>query len=161
MNQIPEKTDKTSEKFDVRKIVVAVDLSKHSKKTAAYAAEFAKSFGASITLVHAFAPEPITEFTSEEVHERYEADLRATERDLGEFAEAIRETYPDCDFEFRVGDPAEQVTLIAQDLGADLIITASHHASFLSRLFGIDQAPRILHRAQCPVLVYHEGKDPV
>ena len=161
MNQIPEKTDKTSESFDVRKIVAAVDLSKHSKKTAAYAAEFAKNFGASITLVHAFAPEPITEFTTEEVHERYEADLRASERDLCKLAEAVRETYPDCDFEFRVGDPAEQVTLVAKDLDADLIITASHHPGFLGRLFGMDQAPRILHRTQCPVLVYHEGKDSV
>jgi nucleotide-binding universal stress UspA family protein len=161
MNQILEKTDKTSESFDVRKIVAAVDLSKHSKKTAAYAAEFAKSFGASITLVHAFAPEPITEFTTAEVHERYEADLRASERDLRKLAEAVRETYPDCDSEFRVGDPAEQVTLVAKDLDADLIITASHHPGFLGRLFGMDQAPRILHRTQCPVLVYHEGKDSV
>lgn len=161
MNQILEKTDKPSETFEVRKIVVAVDLSKHSKKTAAYAAEFAKSFGASITLVHAFAPEPITEFTTQEVHERYEADLRASQRDLGKLAEAVRETYPDCDFEFRVGDAAEQVTLVAKDFDADLIITASHHPGFLGRLFGMDQAPRILHRTQCPVLVYHEGKDPV
>jgi nucleotide-binding universal stress UspA family protein len=124
--------------------------------TAAYAAEFARSFGASITLVHVFAPERITEFTTEEVHELYEEELQATERDLAKLADAVRETYPDCDFEFRVGDPAEQVALIAKDLDVDLIITASHHPDFLSRLFGIDQAPRILHRAHCPVLVYHE-----
>ncbi|MBV9876029.1 MAG: universal stress protein [Verrucomicrobia bacterium] len=156
MNQIVEKTEKISQNFDVRRIVVAVDLSKHSKKTAAYAAAFAKSFGASITLVHAFAPERITEFTTEEIHESYRQELEATERDLGKLADVVRETYPDCDFEFRVGDPAEQVNVVAKDLKADLIITASHHPDFLSRLFGTDQAPRILHRAQCPVLVYHE-----
>jgi nucleotide-binding universal stress UspA family protein len=161
MNQILEKTENTAQNFDIRKIVVAVDLSKHSEMTAAYAAEFAKSFGASITLVHAFAPERITEFTTAEVHELYEEELKATERDLGKLANAVRKTYPDCDFEFRVGDPAEQVTLVAKDLDADLIITASHHPGFLGRLFGIDQAPRILHRTQCPVLVYHEGKDSV
>ena len=161
MNQILEETDNTAQNFDIRKIVVAVDLSKHSKMTAAYAAEFAKSFGASITLVHSFAPERITEFTTEEVHERYEEELQATERDLGKLADAVRKTYPDCDIEFRVGDPAEQVTLVAKDLDADLIVTASHHPGFLGRLFGIDQAPRILHRTQCPVLVYHEGKDSV
>lgn len=157
MNQTLEKPDTTAYNLNIRRIVVAVDLSAHSRKTAAYAARFAKSFGASLTLVHAFAPERITEFTTEEVHERYEEEMRNTERDLDKLAASVRETNVDCDIEFRVGDPAEEVNLIAKDLHADLIITASHHPRFLSRLFGTDQAPRILHRAQCPVLVYHEG----
>lgn len=157
MNQTLEKPDTTAYNLNIKRIVVAVDLSTHSRKTAAYAARFAKSFGASVTLVHAFAPERITEFTTEEVHERYEADMRDTAQDLDKLATAVREIYPDCDTEFRVGDPAEEVNLIAKDLQADLIITASHHPGFLSRLFGTDQAPRILHRAECPVLVYHEG----
>jgi nucleotide-binding universal stress UspA family protein len=158
MNQVLEKTDKNTNDFNIREIVVAVDLSPHSEKTAAYAAKFAKSYGASITLVHAFAPEHVTEFTTQEVHEGYEEEKRAAERELHKLADSVLETYSDCRFEFRVGDPAEEVTLIARDLNADLIITASHHPSFLSRLFGIDQAPRILHRAQCPVLVYHEAE---
>ena len=86
MNQLLEKTDKTARNFNLRTIVVAVDLSPHSKKTATYAAQFAKSFGASLTLVHAFAPERITEFTTEEVHERYEEDMRDSERDLKKLA---------------------------------------------------------------------------
>jgi nucleotide-binding universal stress UspA family protein len=36
-----------------------------------------------------------------------------------------------------------------------VIITASHHPSFLARLLNLDQAPKIMHRAPCPVLVYH------
>ena len=159
MNQTLEKPDTNPYTLNMKRIVVAVDLSTHSKKTATYAAQFAKSFGASLTLVHAFAPERITEFTTEEVHQRYEGDMRDTEQDLDKLADTVRETYPDCDTEFRVGDPAEEVNMIAKDLYADLIITASHHPDFLSRLFGTDQAPRILHRAQCPVLVYHEGNE--
>jgi nucleotide-binding universal stress UspA family protein len=157
MNQTLEKTETTPYKLNIKRIVVAVDLSTHSKRTATYAAQFAKTFGASVTLVHAFAPERITEFTTEEVHERYELDMRDTERDLDKLAASVRETYPDCNTEFRIGDPAVEVNLIAKDLNADLIITASHNAGFLSRLFGTDQAPRILHRAECPVLFYHQG----
>jgi len=159
MSQVLEKTNKNTNELNIKEIVVAVDLSPHSEKTAAYAAKFAKSYGASITLVHAFAPEYITEFTTQEVHESYREEEREAERALGKLAERVRETYPDCGCEFRVGDPAEEVTLMAKDLDADLIITASHHPHFLSRLFGLDQAPRILHRAQCPVLVYHEEKE--
>ena len=159
MSQVLEKTEANPYNLNIRRIVVAVDLSAHSHKTAAYAAQFAKSFGASLTFVHAFMPERITEFTTQEVHEGYEEDKRATARELSKFADTIRKVHPNCDAEFRVGDPAEEVNLIAKDLNADLIITASHHSGFLSRLFGIDQAPRILHRAQCPVLVYHEEKE--
>ena len=159
MNQTLEKPDTNPYTLNMKRIVVAVDLSAHSKKTATYAAQFAKSFGASLTLVHAFAPERITEFTNEEVHECYEEAMRDTQRDLDKLAATVRETYPDCDTEFRIGDPAEEVNLIAKGLHADLIITARHHPGFLSRLFGTDQAPRILHRAQCPVLVYHEGNE--
>ena len=73
MNRVLDKTvttEQTSDKYDlqVKKIVLAVDLSPHSEKTAAYAVGFARSFGASLILVHVFAPEPMTEFTTQEVH---------------------------------------------------------------------------------------------
>jgi len=159
MNQVLEKTDKNVNKLNIKEIVVAVDLSPHSEKTAAYAAKFAKTCGAAMTLVHAFAPEPITEFTTQEVHETYREEEREAKRALGRLANRVREAYGECGYEFRIGDPAEEVTLVAKDLDADLIVTASHHPHFLSRLFGLDQAPRILHKARCPVLVYHEEKE--
>ena len=140
--------------LNIKRIVVAVDLSPHSERTARYAAEFAKSFGASITLVHAFAIEPVRTHNANETPR--EEERHNTERKLGELVEKIRQTYPNCDMRFRKGDPAEQVTLLAQVLDADLIIRASHNPGFLTRLFGLDQAPKILHRAHCPVLVYHE-----
>lgn len=161
MNNAVEKTAATEgvpnkHDLNIRKIVVALDLSAHSEKTAVYAAGFARRFGASLTLVHVFAPEPITEFTTQEAHETFEEERRATGKKLKTLVVKIHETYADCDMELRIGDPAEQVTLAALDTNADLVITASHHPSFLARLFGLDQAPRILHRARCPVLVYHE-----
>lgn len=143
----------------IREIVVAVDLSSHSEKTASYAAELAKSLGASITLVHVFAPEVIPEFSTEAVHESYEEQRRSAELELASLAEKVRETCVECSTQFRIGNPADEVRLVALSLNADLIITASHHPSFLARLFGIDQAPRILHSAPCPVLVYHEGRN--
>jgi nucleotide-binding universal stress UspA family protein len=159
MSQVLDETDTSTYQLNIRKIVVAVDLTAHSRKTAAYAAAFAKSFGASLTLVHAFEPERITEFTTPEVHEGYEEDKRSTKKELNKLADSVRKTCPDCRAEFRLGDPAHEVNLVAEDLQADLIITASRHPRFLGRLFGIDQAPRIVHRARCPVLVYHEEEE--
>ena len=160
MNDISEKSGistQTSGKDDceIRRILVAVDLSPHSERTAVYAANFAKSFGASITLAHIFATEPVRTLNANETPA--EAERHHTERKLAELVGKIRRIYPKCEMRFRNGDPAEAIVELAQDMAADLIITASHHPGFLTRLFGWDQAPRILHRAHCPVLVYHEG----
>jgi nucleotide-binding universal stress UspA family protein len=160
MNTVSEKSERNTQTpgkddLGIKRILVAVDLSPHSERTATYAANFAKSFGASITLAHVLAVEPVRTLNANET--AAEEKRHNAERKLGELVEKIRETYPHCDMWFRTGDPAEQITTLARDLDADLIITASHHPGFLTRLFGWDQAPRILHRARCPVLVYHEG----
>jgi nucleotide-binding universal stress UspA family protein len=136
--------------------MVAVDLSPHSEKTAAYAAKFARSLGASITLVHVFPPEPTTEFTSVRAHEVFEEGRWRMLGKLTKLMETVQQTGVECTDDFRVGDPAEEVVLAAQSVNADLIITASRNPGLFGRFFGLDQAPRILHRATCPVLVYHE-----
>src|ERR1700739_2863667 len=95
--------------FNIRRIIVAVDLSPHSEKTAAYGAEFAKKVGAAIILLHVLPPEPSTEFASEQLYESFEQGRRLWAWKLVELAEQIRRTGVECDHDFRVGDAAEQV----------------------------------------------------
>ena len=137
----------------IKKIVVAVDLSPHSEKTAAYAADFARRFGASISLVHVFASKPVRTLNAYETAE--EEKRHDTERKFVELVKNIEQIYPNCDVRFRNGDPAEQIALLAEELDADLIVTSRHQPGFLARLFEWDQAARILHRADCSVLVYN------
>jgi nucleotide-binding universal stress UspA family protein len=142
----------------IKQIVVAVDLSPHSEKTVAYAVEVGRTFGATIYLVYVHAPESITEYTTQGFHERLEEERRGLEQELKDLCERTRKSYPNCGAEFRVGNPADEVSQLARTLEADLIITASHHTSFLGSLFNLDQAPKIMHRAPCSVLVYHDQK---
>jgi nucleotide-binding universal stress UspA family protein len=144
---------------NIAKILVAVDLTPHSEKTAAYGAAFAKRVGASVILLHVFPPEPSVEFMSERVYESFERNRRLMGQRLTKLLEQIRATGVKCEDDFRVGDPAEKITESAEELHADLIVTGAHHPGFLGRLFSLDQPPRILHRAGCPVLVYHEGNE--
>jgi nucleotide-binding universal stress UspA family protein len=144
---------------DIRRILVPVDLSEHSAKTASYAVALAKAFEAAITFVHVFPPEAITEFTTEDVHAIYEQERDIAKQRLASFGKKIGRVYPECATEFRIGDTAEQVKLAALELEADLIITASYRPGFLGRLFGLEQAPRIVNHAPCPVLVYHEPQE--
>ena len=65
-----------------QRIIVAVDLSENSEKTASYAIALAKSFGASIIFVHVFPRETNAEFTTDDIHWRYarERDAAKCER---------------------------------------------------------------------------------
>jgi nucleotide-binding universal stress UspA family protein len=151
---IPDEID-----LNLRKIVVPVDLSEHSEQTASYAVALAKAFGASLVFVHVFPPEAITEFTTEDVHEIYEREREIAKERLTSFGNKIGRIYPHCDTEFYVGDTADRVKEAALTAKADLIITATYHPGFLGRLFALEQAPRIVNRAPCPVLVYHEAQE--
>jgi nucleotide-binding universal stress UspA family protein len=140
----------------VKRIVVATDLSEHSIKTIDYALALASHFGASLTLVHVFEPEEIT-FTTSQVGEEYEIARHNAELTLSSVFEEIRQTYPDCGMEFRVGKPVEQIVLMASTLNADLVVIGSHHLNLLARLFAADQTHRIIRAVGGPVLVYPEG----
>ena len=157
-NQLTERVASPAT-FSVKKIVAALDLSPHSEATAQYALEIAKTLGASLVLVHVYEPIQINEFTTEEGFRVLDHDQQVMQQTLTDLTKTIQKTYSACTEKFAVGEPAEEVALAARELNADLIITASHHPSFLGRLFGLDQAPKILHRAPCPVLVYHDKKE--
>jgi nucleotide-binding universal stress UspA family protein len=157
-NQLAERVA-SSKTFSVKKIVAALDLSPHSEATAQYALQIARTLGASLVLVHVYEPIQMNEFTTEEGFRVLDHDQQVMQQALTDLTKTLQETYPACTEKFAVGVPAEEVALVACELDADLIITASHHPSFPGRLFGLDQAPKIVHRASCPVLVYHDKKE--
>jgi nucleotide-binding universal stress UspA family protein len=80
---------------NIKKIVVAVDLSPHSEQTAAYAAELAAPFGASLVLVHVCSPKEATEETSSK-DGGLDDPVIAPETELESLAKKIRTTYPEC-----------------------------------------------------------------
>jgi nucleotide-binding universal stress UspA family protein len=77
---------------------------------------------------------------------------------VGELAKSVKPRGLMCQGVFLVGDPAEQIARWASGVDADLIITGSNEPTFLVRLFNIAKAPRIMHRAPCPVLVYGQRR---
>ena len=161
-----ENTSTTSKKrsqrvngLSIKQIVVAVDLTAHSEKTVGYAIGIARTFGARIHLAYVQAPESITEYTAKGGNENLEEKRHDPVQELTDLNKSVRRIYPNCGADLRVGNCADEVSQLARTLDADLIITASHHPSFLVRLFNLDQAPKIMHRAPCSVLVYHDQHD--
>jgi len=144
----------------IRRILVAVDLSEHSEATASYAAAIAKSFGARLTIVHVYEPVLLCEYASETTYTVLEKEREDLQDLLDRLTEKIQTTGVTCGSAFLIGAPAEQISTLAHDIDADLIVTASHHPTFLGRVFKLDKATLILHQAPCPVLICHDVSRP-
>jgi nucleotide-binding universal stress UspA family protein len=137
----------------VKTILVAVDLSSHSERTVAYAVAIARQFRASLKVIHVYSPPTATEFGAPDMCRVLEKEREDVERRLAGLADRVRAKYPNCESLLRTGDPSEQVARAANILAADLIVVGRHHQTFLGGLLNLDQAPKIVHRAVCPVLV--------
>ena len=149
-------TLETKKSAPIRRVLVAVDLSDHSEATAFYAAEIAQRFAAFLDIVHVYEPVPLCEYASESTYTLLEEQRDGLQKLLDELTARVKTTGLRCKSVFLVGDAAEQITTLARDVDADLIVVASHHPTFLGRLLNLEKAPKIMHRAPCPVLIYHQ-----
>ena len=146
----------TSNVVSIKKVLVAVDLSHHSYATATYAAELAKSLNACLTVVYVYEPAALFDYAKDATYKLIEDQRGKLRTSLEELTHQIQETGLVCDSTVLVGDPAEEIAALAREKNVDLIVTACHHPTLLASLFNLNKAPHILHRALCPVLVYHE-----
>jgi len=140
----------------IRKIVVAVDLKEHSEATTQYAVELAKCFDANLYVVHVFSRTSFYSVSNEQTYTLIDEQCARLREKLDQLTDKVREAVPKSEAVLLLGDPVEEIVATARNLDADLIVTASHQPWFLARLFNLDKAPRIMHQAPCPVLVYHE-----
>jgi nucleotide-binding universal stress UspA family protein len=60
---------------------------------------------------------------------------------------------------FRAGRADREIVRLAEEIGADLIVVASHPPTALERLFGGSTADRIARRASCPVVLVKAKSD--
>ena len=138
----------------IRKIVAAVDLTERSFATAEYAVKVAKSFGASLVFVYVHPTESMFNFITNGGYDLIDSEQQNQRHTLISLTDTVSKNYPFCSQTFLVGDAAEAVPAYAREIEADLIIVASHHPSFLTSALHLDQAPKIIRDATCPVLVY-------
>jgi nucleotide-binding universal stress UspA family protein len=138
----------------IKKLLVAVDLSEQSEATAAYAAELAKCFGASLTLVHVHDPVPLYEYASETTCTVLDEQREDLQKLLNELTERVRKLGLVCRSVFLDGDPAERISALASEIDADVIVTGSRPVTFFGSLLSQHKASQIMHRAPCPVLIY-------
>lgn len=135
----------------LKKILVAYDASLQSEKAFAFALDLAEKFQAQLMILSvARLPEPAVAVETEAIidsarryfHERFEI-LKTKAASMT----------PNLLFEVRVGHPAEQIVLCAEETGADMIVMGHRGESFYQRWLLGSVAKRVLSYARCVVTV--------
>jgi nucleotide-binding universal stress UspA family protein len=137
----------------LKTIVVGFDDTKPARRALERAADLAEAFGAKL-VVTSVAPilvgvartaGPLDPADSPEVHREQLQDAREL---LG--ARKIEAEYVPA-----VGEPADTIVELADDLDADLIVVGTREPGVLARLLGQSVSERVAHEAHRDVLIVH------
>ncbi len=156
-SQIPTPAPVTSlpphPQFRLKRILVPVDFSDCSRKAQQYAMAFVEEFGGELFLVHVVEPYFVTGELGVDMIGLLKDAEKAARKHLAGLQKAVG---PGCQTELRRGSPAQEIIDQAKDMGADLIIIATHGRSGIGHLFMGSVAERVVQHAPCPVLVVRQ-----
>ncbi len=151
----PKRVATPATALGIRRILVPIDFSVHSKNALKYAVPMAGQFHAALHLVYVVEPtiypadlgfgQVVLPRVEEELRQKGAEELQALiEREIGGAVPAT--------FAVRTGNPHHEILAEAEEQTVDLIIVATHgHSGVEHMLFG-STADRIVHHAPCPVL---------
>lgn len=142
------------------KILVAHDFSHHSDRALAVAADLARRYEASLSVLHVHEPElyPSSETfllrRSDELPQVLEA-LALKLRHIGEQLSALGALMVDT--QVRSGKAATELVGYAAEGGYDLIVMATHGRTGLGHALLGSVAERVVRSASCPVLTVRDS----
>jgi nucleotide-binding universal stress UspA family protein len=145
----------------IKRILVPIDFSAHSKNALKYAIPFAVQFSASIDLIYVVEPAIYpSDFSIGQVgFPNIEDELRT--RGSNELDELMKKEIAKrvpARRVVRTGKPFYEILSYAQEEKIDLIVIATHgHTNVEHILFG-STAEKVVRRAPCPVLVVRSGE---
>jgi nucleotide-binding universal stress UspA family protein len=132
-------------------IVCPTDFSEGSFQALADASEMALHFGSDICLVHVIEPLPtmldleVTILSEVDLHEEVKKRLLKIAEPLTAKGVYIRHAVAE-------GQAAEEIVRMAQELGADLIVIATHGSTGWRHLAYGSVTEKVVRLATCPVL---------
>jgi len=137
-------------------ILCPTDFSEESYHAIEYGVSFAKLSDGTVLLAHI-----LHDPTSEDFHaEGYTLSFEQAEQRARALLEGLRDKrlgYPKCELYVAVGNPYEQLMLLAQQRNVDLIVTATHGQSAIPDLV-LGQIPeQLIRTSPCPVFVVRRG----
>ena len=140
--------------MDIRHILAPTDFSDSSKKALSDAFELARTFGATLSLLHVLEPSPyLGEFTLPNMGEELLGDLeRQASAALAQVLPEAQQAKIEVTRAVAIGSPSQKIVETAEAEHVDLILMATHGRTGLSHLLIGSVAERVVRTAPCPVL---------
>ena len=134
-------------------ILVTTDFSEAALKGVESARELSSALGAKLHVVYvADLPLPSLTFSSEfHRHEIQQEHLKSAERELAVYRQEHLAGL-DVQTHLREGHAAEEIVACAEEVGADLVVIATHGYGSVAKLLFGSTALRVLHKSPCPVV---------
>lgn len=144
-------------------ILIATDGSPRSIRAAQRASELMKTADA-VTLLTVLTEVPGDDaggiegsvYSAEEQETMWNEEMADARDELSRTAQVLANA--NVTKRIEVGDVAQTVVRVAEELGVDAIVVASHGRTGLERLFLGSVSEHIVRHAHCPVLVVREPK---
>jgi len=145
--------------FPAKKIVCPTDFSDGSFRALAQASDLAVQFGAEVYLLHVLgAIPPTSEPAIPEIptwrHEDVEKELRKVAVPLTSKGIRVQCVVAD-------GDAAQEIVRTAEDVGADLIVIATHGNTGWRHLAFGSVTEKVVRLASCPVMTIRMSVAPL
>lgn len=148
--------------YPCKKVLVPMDFSDDSRRACAYGLAVARAAGAEVallTVIEETFPYPEL-FAWDQPNEEFYKTMR--QRALHQMEELLRESAGDLKVARLVvrGRPRVEITSVAADIGADLIVLARHGSSGFRNAFMGSTSEAVLRSATCPVVVLPASPEP-
>ncbi len=146
---------RSTQKFQIRKILVPIDFSSYSREAADYAFLFARKFGATIEFIHVIEQEIHPAFYASGVDSIFEIDPSLKERvieNLQEFIEDLKIEGISTHFLVREGKAHKEIVEYARENDVDLITIATHGLTGLDYILLGSTTEKVVRWSSCPVL---------
>jgi nucleotide-binding universal stress UspA family protein len=135
-----------------KNILVAVDGSDCANQAVGVAANLARALGANLCVITAFDPVPA--YMGEYAYQAAVHAQREEARKVLQEALKVAGEFPGrLESEVQEGRPADAILRAAKSHGVDLIVIGAHGLGTLSSILLGSQSMKVLHYADCPVLV--------
>ncbi|MFH0991760.1 MAG: universal stress protein [bacterium] len=153
--------EKPKSSIQLKRILVPIDFSEHSKSALRYAVSFAQQFHASLDLIYVVEPTVYpADFSFGQIgFPNVEEELRKKGmEELEELVKAKIGNRVPASSIVRTGKAFYEIDEYARETAVDLIIIATHgHTGVEHILFG-STAEKVVRHAPCPVLVLRKGE---
>ena len=140
----------------LRRILVASDFSKPSRKAFATAVAMAKANHASMTIVHVIVPiSPIVpeQYLNAQTWETIDSQTRRwSQQQLDRLTRSAKKAGVRAVALVRDGDPAREIVKIARSKRADIVVVGTNGRTGLAKFFVGSIAARVVATASCPVV---------